>query len=44
MRTFSITLGALGTILLAFGNNWGIIGLVPLLILQFEELAKDTND
>jgi hypothetical protein len=44
MRTFGITVGVFGTILLAFGNDWGLIGLVPLLILQFEELAKDTND
>lgn len=36
--------GMLGMVLLAGGNDLGLIGLIPLLIMQVGELRKDTNE
>jgi hypothetical protein len=41
MRTFGIILGVFGVILLAFGNDWGLIGLSAPLIIS---IIKDINN
>lgn len=36
MKTFGFIFGTIGAILLAFGNDWGIIGLIILMITHIK--------
>lgn len=44
MWLFGLISGMLGMVLLAGGNDLGLICLIPLLMIQVSELRKDTNE
>lgn len=44
MWVFGLISGMLGIVLLAGGNDWGLVCLIPLLVMQVSELRKDTNE